>query len=170
MQLQAVDVLVVLKLAALKGRQMSLRRLEKELGVKKSTIGNALKRLEKSGLAFRSEGEWRVNRLALREFLEHGIRYVFPGEVGRVTRGIATAHSAEPLAGEFLADPEPLVIAFAGGKAQGRSLRAVHPRAVAVANRDPEFYRLLCLTDAFRVGRARDRQIASKALSQCLYQ
>lgn len=108
-----------------------------------------------------------VNRLALREFLEHGLRYAFPAHPGAHARGIPTAHSARPLADRVVAE-DSLVWASASGSAIGREIAPLYNRAVELPRRCPSVYQMLTLVDALRVGRARERRLAGEELARRL--
>lgn len=47
-------------------------------------------------------------KLALMDFLEHGLRYVYPQRPGALVRGLPTEHSAPPL-NEYIVSNEPYV-------------------------------------------------------------
>lgn len=160
--LQPLDVLVALKLAV-NDRQYTQAKLAAELDVSPSQVNRALRSGVDSGLL--EEGTMHVHGAALNEFLLHGVRYAFPGRVGSITRGMATAHAAPPL-NRRIRSGEPLVWPDASGDARGQSLEPLYRNAVSASRKDSELYEALALLDAIRVGRARERQIASKLLSE----
>lgn len=65
-------------------------------------------------------------------------------------------------------DDLPLVWPDPDGDVRGLTLEPLHKAAPKAARRDPRLYELLTLIDALRVGRARERQLAEKALSALL--
>ena len=65
------------------------------LGISQSEIRKSLQRSIFAGL-LDPKGK-KVMRLALLEFLQYGLRYVFPQKPGPVVRGVPTSHSAAPL-------------------------------------------------------------------------
>jgi DNA-binding Lrp family transcriptional regulator len=166
--LQAVDILVILELAALGQPSAPARLVAEEIGLSKSTAALSLRRLEALGL-LRSEGEQRrIDKLALRECLERAVRWIAPAEIGRPRRGLLTAHAAPVLASRFIGDDDPVVIPLPRGPARGRAVTPLHPLAPRAAARDPKLYALLALVDAFRIGRARGREVAAAELEACL--
>ena len=168
-KLSAADLLVVLKLAAHQGAFPAVRQLERELGLSKSSVANSLNRLRHFDLVKADQhGRRRVNRLALRDFLEHAVRWVAPATVGDFELGLPTAHSAEVLARKLSGDEDPLVLPLPHGPSRGRAVSPIHPKAPEAANKDPELLRLLAIVDAFRLGRARDREVAAAELRACL--
>jgi hypothetical protein len=88
-------------------------------------------------------------------------RNVAPARVGDYELGLPTAHAAAVLAAKFTGDDDPVVMPLAHGPVRGRVVRPLHPLAPPAAARDPQLYELLAIIDVFRVGRARDRQVAA---------
>lgn len=163
LSLKPLDVAVALRLAAVPGA--SYEALSHDLLSSASTVHGAVKRLEAARLLI--PGTRRVNQLALREFLDHGVRYAFPAEPGGEVRGVPTAYSAEPLASQ-IASADPLVWPVAGGLVRGARIIPLLPRAAELPERCPQLYQALALVDALRVGRARERNLASLALVDLL--
>jgi hypothetical protein len=75
-----------------------------------------------------------------------------------------TAHSAPSLAPKFIGGDDPVVIPLPRGPARGRAVTPLHPLAPGAAARDPKLYTLLALVDAFRIGGAREREVAATEL------
>jgi hypothetical protein len=167
--LQPVDLLIALKVTACAPARCSVRTLERELGVSKSAAANSLRRLRELGLARSVEGGPQVNKLALRECLEHAVKWIAPARVGDFELGLPTSHSEAAIGARLAgAQEEVLVMPLAHGPVRGRAVTPLHPLAPAAAARDPKLHRLLALVDAFRIGRARDRRIAAEELGACL--
>ncbi len=143
---------------------MSFQRLAADLHLSSSEVHASFKRARLSGL-FAHDKPKSVNRSALIEFLEHGLRYAFPAQRGDFTRGIPTAYAAEPLK-RFLQqsiDPPP-VWPHVNGKVRGYSFAPLYKHAPAAALQDKGFYELLALVDAVRDGRIRERNLAMNEL------
>jgi DNA-binding transcriptional ArsR family regulator len=167
--LVATDLLLALKLAAMGEVSASVRLLGEELGLSKSSVALSLRKLRKLDLLKENErGAPRINRIALRDCLEHAARWLVPATIGDYELGFFTAHSAEALAKKLSGDDDPLVLPVPHGPDRGRAVHPIHPKAPAAAARDPKLLRLLTLVDAFRVGRARDREVAAQELRVCL--
>ena len=62
------------------------------------------------------------------------------------------------------AGDEPYVWPSREGTVRGRSVEPLLPKMDQVARRSPELYASLSLVDALRVGRARERELASREL------
>lgn len=166
--LHGTDVLVLLKLAASADAHLSVRALEAELSISKSGIAESIRRLRAFGLVKDANGERRIDRLRVRDCLEHGVRWLAPGSIGDFELGLPTAHSAEPMSSKLASEGDPLVMPLPHGPFRGRCVTPIHPSAPAAASRDPRLHRLLALVDAFRIGRARDREVAARELAACL--
>lgn len=104
---------------------------------------------------------------ALLEFLEHGLKYVYPQQPGPLVRGMATAHSAEPLVNDIQAN-EQVVWPYAEGNIRGQAIEPLHPNVPAACMEDKNLYELLALIDALRIGRKREKQIAMEELKKRL--
>lgn len=159
--LKPIDVPVVMRLAA--APEATYQALAHDLMASTSTIHQAVKRLEAAQLLV--PGARRVNQLALREFLEHGVRYAFPAVLGAQAQGVPTAHAAPPLA-SLIAPFDPVVWPAARGPGRGARLAPLLPRAAELPERCPQLYRALTLVDALRVGRARERKLAAELLAE----
>ena len=164
--LKPQDILVCLKLvdAAPEGRTFPV--LAGALGMSASEAHAALKRAVKSGLV---DGDNRsVRKEALREFLIHGLRYVFPAEWRGVTRGVPTSYAAPPLKAQFAGGDMPPVWPHAEGTARGEGLAPLYKSVPRVALRDARLYEWLALVDAVRAGRARERRLATQEIERRL--
>jgi len=110
----------------------------------------------------------KVMKLALMEFLQYGIRYVFPQKPGPVVRGIPTSHSASPLK-EEIQSTENYVWPYAKGTVRGHSIIPLYVSVPEAVFKDEILYELLALVDALRVGRAREKEIAVVELKKRLH-
>lgn len=162
--LQSIDLLLALKLAASEDADASLRVLEEQTGVPRSTLSLSLRRLAAHRIVRSVGGKRQLQRLAMRDLVESGARWIAPAELGDFELGLLTSHAAEPLVSHLRGDPDPLVMPLPHGPARGRSVTPIHPLAPQAAARDEKLYRLLVITDAFRVGRSRDREVARMEL------
>jgi hypothetical protein len=160
--LSPIDIAVAVVLA--EHPESKFEQLAFVLGISVSKAFGAVQRLANAGLML-PEGR-RVDRLALLEFLEHGIRYVFPAKPGHLKMGVPTAHSGPILSREIDNGGEVYVWPSSNGSARGREIVPLVPKASELPLRDPQAYEALSLVDALRVGRARERTLASHALRQ----
>jgi DNA-binding Lrp family transcriptional regulator len=157
--LKPVDLVVALRLA--EAPSAKYQQLSADLGISASAAHASVRRLQAAGLLRPSSRA--VNRLALGEFLEHGVRYAFPARPGAEVRGVPTAHAAPPLSDRIVAE-DVLVWPSISGASIGRAVAPLYPRAVELPRRCPSVYQSLALVDALRVGRVRERKLALEAI------
>lgn len=157
--LRPLDIAVAIRLA--QTPEATFEALGRDLLMSTSTAHGAVKRLEGAQLII--PGSRRVNRLALREFLEHGVRYAFPAIAGAQAQGVPTAHAGPPLAARIVG-ADPVVWPAANGPVRGAAVEPLLARAAELPEHCPELYEVLTLVDALRVGRAREREQASAEL------
>jgi len=137
--------------------------LAEELFISQSEISKSLARSKFAGLL--DPAGKQVLKLALMEFLQYGIRYVFPQRPGAIVRGIPTAHSAMPLK-EVIQSDENYVWPSGKGNVRGHSIIPLYPSVVDAVRADSKLHELLALVDALRVGRAREKQLAIELLNE----
>ena len=158
------DIAILLKIIALGEQSWQSKDLAASLFLSASEISESLRRSAYSGLFQRKNRQ--VSRLALLDFLIHGLRFVFPQQPGAITQGIPTAHSASPLKSNISDSGVPYVWPVAKGSSKGQAIEPLYPGAVAAALEDNRLYELLALVDALRVGRARERELARQELQK----
>jgi hypothetical protein len=151
------DVVILLKIIAIESDQWQQKPLAEALKMSQSEVSQSVARSKYAGLLDGS-GK-KVMRLALMDFLQYGLAYVFPQKTGSMVRGILTAHSAPPL-NTIIQSSELFVWPSAKGKARGQSIMPLYPSVVDAVEQDEKLYQLLSLVDALRVGRARERESA----------
>ena len=166
-QMKPQDILVVLKLLVA-GWPGSYAMLGQQLGMSPSMAHSAVSRARQSGLLHPLE--YAPNKSALAEFLAHGVRYVFPVELGSLTRGMPTSYAAPPLNREFsYAQDDPVPVwPDPDGNMRGSALKPLYHSVPKAAREDSQLYEWLALVDALRVGRARARELAVKIIGNRL--
>jgi hypothetical protein len=168
--MRPVDTVVAAQLTSVATSGISYQGLAERLGISVAEAHAAARRLVAARL-FQDKGR-RVpypGRQALLEFWVHGLKYVYPAELGAQTRGVATSVGASPLASHFPPTDEGVPVwPSAVGTVRGPALEPVHPSALTAAQ-DQRVYELLSLSDALRVGRAREQQLAQELLRARLY-
>lgn len=135
------------------------------LGLSASETHGAVRRLEEAGLV---NAERAVVRQALREFLVHGLKYVFPARPGALSLGVPTAGAAPALAATFPPLEIPWVWPWPEGTVRGLTIEPLYRTLPGAALKDPALYEVLALMDALRAGRARERQLAEHRLREVL--
>jgi hypothetical protein len=155
------DVAILLKIVAISDPEWQLQALSNSMRLSMTEISFSLDRSRIAGLVdFKKK---RPNRQAILEFIEHGFKYVFPVELGGLTRGIPTAHSHPAMKVHFDSEenyvwPDPY------GKILGQSVQPLYEKQAIAVKDDPVFYELLALADVFRVGRVREVKAAISRL------
>jgi hypothetical protein len=98
----------------------------------------------------------------------HGFQYVFPVRPGELTRGIPTAHSAPPLKKKIMGKID-YVWPFPGGQSRGQAIKPIYKSVPVAVQNDTSLYNLLVLSDALRVGLARERKIAASMFKEIIF-
>lgn len=159
------DIVILLKIAAKSAKDWYMKDLSVELGISASEVSESLNRSALAGLI--SQDKNQLMKQALLEFLEHGIRYVYPVQPGAMVRGIPTAHSAEPLSNEIMSE-DLYVWPWAKGNQRGQAIEPLHNSVPDACQKDQRLYQMLALVDALRVGRNREREISAKLLREII--
>ena len=168
--LHSRDIVVALKLALWQEDfQPTMRALAQRLDMHHGDISRSIQRLSFAGLY--NVPMHRVLRENLLEFLLHGVRYAFPAVVDRASRpvrGVSTVFSAEALRSVVVGVEDLLVWPDPDGSAMGRAVQPLWKSVPFVASQDPAFHECMALLDGLRVGRVRERQLATRALREKL--
>jgi len=163
--LKSLDIVVGLKAHLWRGGgPWSYERLADLISISTSQAYLSLRRLDQAGLFRSADRSLRTHAFAM--FAEYGIPHAFPAEVGAEAMGMPTAHAAPPLHDQ-IAYAEAYVWPTGAGVV-GRSVAPLHPTVPRAAAADPQLYQAMALLDAFRVGRARERQLAKGELARLL--
>ncbi len=169
MVLKPQDLLVMLKLVAIKQAGWSYNAIALALGMSPSEVHAAVKRALTARLALRERDRMLPNNRNLEEFIVHGLKYVFVPEKGELTRGIPTGYAAPPLKSFFpISSEPPPVWPDADGEVRGEAFSPLYKSVPKAAREDRNLYELLVLVDAIRGGRARERNMAVKEIKQRL--
>jgi hypothetical protein len=162
-QMKPQDVVILLKIIALGTDTWLQKPLAESLGMSQSEVSQSVVRSQYAGLLF-GNGK-QVMKSALFEFLQFGIAYAFPQKPGAMVRGIATAHSAPPLA-DLVESTENYVWPSAKGTLRGHGIAPLYSSVPEAALKDPKLHELLALTDALRVGKVREKALAMEELKK----
>lgn len=164
--LKPQDIVVLLKVHCL-GDEWTYQQLAKGIKASSSVVYEALKRCEECHL-YNSQRR-KILTESLLEFLEHGLKYVFPAKGGALVRGVPTAHSAEPLKGLLMVnDNSAYVWASVRGKIKGQEIIPLYHSVPEVVVNDQRFYELLSLVDSLRLGKIREVELAKIELGKRL--
>lgn len=150
--LKPQDIVLAVKLVCKHDDPWSQAGLAAELAMSASEVNAGLKRLALATLVQQhSDGRrWQVVLPALREFLIHGVKYVFPAEKGAPAIGMPTSNACYPLK-QHVSDTVGIPVwPMKGGKTKGFSFKPLYPTVAKAAQLDPELYAYLALIDALR--------------------
>ena len=156
------DIVILLKKVTLAGRCMTNAQIAKELSISASEVSEALERCRIAHLV--DNLKQRVNILALKEFLVHGLKYVFPVQPQAKVRGIATAISASPMNEKILSDKDVYVWPDSKGNIRGEAITPLYRTVPEAVRIDPMLHSLLAIADIFRIGRTREVELAKVEL------
>jgi len=159
------DIVLLLKIISMQNDSWNQLQTSAALSMSQSEVSESVARSKYAGL-LDVKGK-KVMKLALLEFLQFGLRYVFPQKPGAVVRGIPTSHSAAPLKNQ-IQSAEHYVWPYAKGTVRGQSIIPLYPSVPEAALKDAKLYELLALVDALRVGRAREKELAIVEIKTCL--
>lgn len=155
------DIAILLKIVSKNSENWQLAEIANSLRISISEISESLNRSRIAGLI--DYNKKKVNRQNLLEFIEHGVRYVFPQEPGSMVRGIPTAHSHVSMKNNFISDID-YVWPDNKGKIMGLKIEPFYPKQVEAVNDDETYYKLLSLVDVIRVGKVREVKYAVNEL------
>lgn len=160
------DVVILLKKITPQGKAMLNKEIASSLGISASEVSESLERSRVAKLVDQSKQS--VHTLALREFIIHGLKYAFPAPLGSTVRGIPTAASASPIKEELTSSADMIVWPYCKGTARGMAIEPLYKSVPIAVQNDNELYQLLTIADTFRIGRAREIDIATTKLDQYL--
>ena len=164
--MKSQDVVILLYICCIGGEVWKVADVADDLRISQSEVSESLNR---SRLALLVDGKKkRVYRDSLLEFIVHGLKYVFPGVVGPMVRGIATSHSAPPLNNMILQGEDIYVWPYKKGDKRGMEVAPLYKTVPEASLNNQEFYELLTLVDAIRIGRAREINLATEELKKRL--
>ena len=178
--MKSQDVVILLKLVSLEDRIRSdhlneltisdpfaVRNLEGELGISKTEISASIRRSIASNLAIKSSERAKVNRRNLIEFVQHGLKYVFPAKPGAPQRGVATGFAAPMLEGKLVSSGADIYVwPHAEGSRRGLSIAPLFKSVPDAALKDARLYELLALVDAIRTGNQREANLAQRTFEE----
>src|SRR5688572_13277110 len=131
------DIVVLLKLVAAKGEYIHLTPLSLTLFISLSEVSESLHRSQTANLL--DFDKKKVMRQNFVEFLEHGVRYVFPQQPGALVRGIPTAHSHPYMQKNFRSEIN-YVWPDVNGDTIGCAIEPFYPKQVEAVKLDALLY------------------------------
>jgi hypothetical protein len=159
------DIVILLKIATLQNEAWQLSTLSNSLHISISEISESLNRSKLAKLL--SEDKKKVQKLNLLEFLEHGIKYVFPYQGLTISRGVPTAISHPEINQKFISD-QTYVWPCKSGSMVGLGIEPLIPKICDYIESDPKLYKNLSLVELLRMGKVREQEYAIKQLKSNL--
>ena len=161
--MRPLDIVILMKLIALKDSPWQYRDLSSTLFISTSEISESINRSIIAGLIDkRNKG---VMRNALMEFIQYGVHYVFPQIPGALVNGIETAHSHKFYKQKFVSEI-PYVWPSVDGNIRGQAIEPLHKGVVKAIEIDEDLYKLLASIDIIRVGKTREIKLAIEVLKK----
>lgn len=157
--IKSQDVLLLFKLLVAPG--LSQQQLSSTLEISQTEISLGLRRLKFAGLL---DTDNQPLSEACEEFIVHGLKYVFPVELGTLSAGIPTAHSKPGFDYVKQNKDQTYVWPYSKGSIKGISIKPIHPSFPAACLNDDKLYILASLVEMIRAGRAREKKIAAEKL------
>jgi len=159
------DVVVLLKILSLNGKEWQYRDLAQVLSISISEVSDSLRRSHIAGLI--DESKKKVFRQSLMEFIEFGLHYVFPQIPGTMVIGLPTGHSHPIFKKKFISN-ENYVWPFIDGKIRGLAIEPLYKGAVESSQKDPVLYLMLACIDMIRLGSTREKKEALNELKKLI--
>lgn len=161
--MRPLDIVILLKISMYKEENWLAKNLSNNLKISAGEISESLNRSVIAGLL--GADKRTLMRKTLIEFLEFGLKLVFPQKPGALVRGIPTSLSAPPL-NKLLNTDEIFVWPYSKGTYRGQAVEPLYKTVPEIAVQDEGLYALLALTDALRIGKVREQKIAIEELKK----
>jgi len=144
--------------------------LAKQIGSNPSQVTRAIQALLKANLIYPMEGKLVANFYGWEKILL-AIEYLFPVSVGGIVVGMPTSYGAPPISNEINPGSDPIPVwPCAKGGVRGLCVEPLYsdmPKAL-IEYPDEDFYTLLVLIDALRIGRSREKELGKKYILEKL--
>lgn len=166
--LRALDIVIGLKLICQPG--LGQVKTAEQLGLQQSQVSNSIKRLLDRRLFWNGKRKLQPNFQAWEELLPI-LHFFYPASPSEITIGMPTSYGAPPLNKVMNAGDDPIPVWSCGHcKTKGLRVEPLHrnlPDSL-VEHPDQDFYELLTLVDALRIGSSRDKKYGKELLVEKL--
>ena len=159
--MRPLDVAVLIKIADKGKQKWYMKDIAYELLISAGEISESINRSVIAGLI--SDNKKTVNKLALIDFLNKGLQYVFPVKPGGLAWGIETAYSASPVKKMFK-HSDVYVWPYKNGYIKGQSVEPLYPYIPSVCLTDKSFYELFSLVEIIRLANSTEHKTAIELL------
>lgn len=161
--IKPIDISLLIKLVANQNRSWKQVNLAHDLGVSQSDVAKSLSRLRKLQLVV----DYKPVKKNALELLKYSVKFLFPVEVGRITRGVPTSISA-PVHGKVVVYGNSLknkfVWPYYEGGVEGQMVEPIHSSIPRASLLDAKYYEIASAIDMLRVGKAREKNAAIQIL------
>ena len=165
--LKKQDVLILLKIVTFKGTAFAMKDVATALKISPSEVSASLERCKSCGLI--DAKKQKVQKLALQEFLIHGLKYVFPATPGNRVRGVPTAHYVSPIKEQIVTNDNDMVVwPYSRGIHKGFAITPLYRTVPEIVQNDEELHQLLAIVDCLRMGKRREVELAQVELKKRL--
>ncbi len=158
-------VVILLKILLSSENDWQYRDIAGDLNLSVSEVSESLHRSSLAGLTDKSKR--KIFRLSLMEFIEHGLKYVFPQQPGSYVTGLPTAHS-QAFFREHIVSELAYVWPDEHGNEKGLAIAPLYKGASAAAKKDEKLHKLLAAIDILRVGKRREVKLALEELRNAI--
>lgn len=163
--MKSQDVAILLKIISKNTDNWQIAELANSMKISMSEVSESLNRSKIANL-LNSEKK-KVSRQNFADFLEYGLKYVFPQETGTLVRGNATAHSHPAFKAKFISEVN-YVWENIKGEILGLNIEPLYVRQIEAIEEDEVFYKLLSLVDMLRIGKTREVKFAITELKKII--
>ena len=151
--LKPQDIVIAVKLLCLAKQDWSQGALAQSLFISVSEVNAGLKRLQQCNLIEpHADGRrWQVKKANFREFLLHGIAYVYPAQKSAPCHGLPPASSHPDLQQHFKPSSLPAMVwPNPSASCSGFALLPLYPSVIKAVSQDAELYQWLAIIDSLR--------------------
>lgn len=159
------DIVILSKIICNGDTYWQYKDLAEALHISPSEVSESLNRSMLAGMI--NDQKRKVLRQSFREFILHGLHYVFPALPGSMANGIYTAHSHQWMSNQFQSEMQ-YVWPYPRGGVRGLAIEPLYPDVVYAVQNDHQLYKMLALMDVLRVGRARELKVAVSELEKMI--
>ena len=172
MSLKPQDTLLLIKYWSLnqKNQRLSVREIAESTSISPGEVSKSSKRLIASRLAVERSGLVFAEKGAVVEWLNFGVRYMYPQVHTGYGRGLATSWSCPILHSEVVSPSPAIVWPLPGGDVEGELVQPMHGSVPAAAREDELLYRAFSLIEVIRGGKPRELGIARRLLTELIQQ
>ena len=160
--MRPLDIVVLAKIISYSHDEWKTRHLANDLKISLSEISESLNRSMIGGLLDATKR--KVFKKNLLDFLQYGMKYVFPAVVGTTTIGVPTAHSA-PFFNKIFIASDVYVWPYQDGVFKGIIIEPLHQSVPLCVQNDQVLYEILAAIDLLRIGRPREVKVAVETLT-----